>query len=257
MNVMIVEDDTSIRESLSRVLEDAGYATTLAKDGQEAVERFNPNRVDCLLLDIGLPIRDGWDVLECISQEAPGLPTIVITARDNQRSLARAAGVGALMEKPVDVPELLKTMSVLLSAPRQSPLDDLSARQSAGNRAPAESSVPPLSRDSEGPAASGIITRTESVKRLIKRNRSTGPGGKADDAAVFSVDRSMAARVKRVLASDPGHRFENVQVTFCKGMVQLAGFVNYTDQKAMAGELARKVPWVMDVANDITVRPEI
>jgi len=115
--VLVVDDDTSVRESLGKVLQDAGYKVALAADGQEAVEQFEGGHVDLLLLDIGLPVKNGWDAFERITNKAPVLPIIIITGQANQHDLAVAAGVGALMEKPPDVTGLLNTMQELLAEP--------------------------------------------------------------------------------------------------------------------------------------------
>jgi DNA-binding response OmpR family regulator len=115
--VLIVDADASVRESLGKVLEDAGYQVALASDGQEAVEQFESRHIDLLLLDIGLPIKNGWSTFERIINEAPVLPIIIITGLANQHDMTVAAGVGALMEKPLDVTELLQTMQALLAEP--------------------------------------------------------------------------------------------------------------------------------------------
>ncbi len=120
--VLVVDDDASVRESLRKVLEDAGYVVALAADGKEAVEQFEGGHVDLLLLDIGLPVKNGWEAFERITNEAPVLPIIIITGQANQHDMAVAAGVGALMEKPLDVTEVLNTMQELLVEPIQARL---------------------------------------------------------------------------------------------------------------------------------------
>jgi DNA-binding response OmpR family regulator len=118
-NVLIADDDLSVRKSLGKVLKDAGYNVVEAADGAEAVEQFKTGQIDLLLLDIDLPIRDGWDVFESITGQAPAFPIIIITGTDNQYDTAVAAGVGALMEKPLDVTEVLKTIQELLIEPKE------------------------------------------------------------------------------------------------------------------------------------------
>jgi len=120
--ILVVDDDASVRESLRKVLANEGYQVALAADGREATEQIENGRVDLLLLDIGLPVKNGWDTFERITSQAPVLPIIVITGQANQHDLVVAAGVGALMEKPLDVAELLRTMRELLAEPAEARL---------------------------------------------------------------------------------------------------------------------------------------
>jgi len=113
--ILIVDDDASVRRALGRVLENEGYQIMLAADGREALEQFESGPVDLLLLDLGLPIWNGWDTFERITSQAPVLPIIIITGKARQYDIAMAAGVGALMEKPLDVRQLLKMIQELLA----------------------------------------------------------------------------------------------------------------------------------------------
>lgn len=110
MKILIVDDDRSVREALAKVLQDEGYEVVLAADGVEAVERFDRNQIDLLLLDLGLPTKSGWDAFEHITNADPSLPIIVITGQTKQFEVAVGAGVGAFVEKPLDVSQLLKTI---------------------------------------------------------------------------------------------------------------------------------------------------
>jgi len=112
--VLVADDDASVRKSLRKVLVDAGFEVALAADSREAVEQFDGGRVDVVLLDIGLPVKNGWDAFERITNKAPVLPIIVVTGQASLHDMAVAAGVGALMEKPLDVAELLNTIRELL-----------------------------------------------------------------------------------------------------------------------------------------------
>jgi len=117
--VLVIDDDASVRESLRKVLQGAGYEVTTAGDGEEAVTRFVPGQIDLVLLDLSLPFRNGWDVFERLTTQHPTLPLIIITGMPDQYPTALAAGVGALMEKPIDAPALLKTMAALLAEPAE------------------------------------------------------------------------------------------------------------------------------------------
>lgn len=113
--ILIADDDSSVRKSLGRVLEDEGYQIMLAADGREAIETFNSGPVDLLLLDIGLPIQNGWNTFERITSQALLFPIIIIVGKANPCDIAMASNLGALMEKPLEVPQLLQMVRALLA----------------------------------------------------------------------------------------------------------------------------------------------
>lgn len=114
-HILLADDDPSVRESLAAVLSDDGYTVIPAKDGQEAVNLRARARIDLVLLDLNMPGKSGWDAFERMTAENPLLPVVVITGKPNQLFTALGAGVGALLEKPVDIPMLLKTVKALLA----------------------------------------------------------------------------------------------------------------------------------------------
>jgi DNA-binding response OmpR family regulator len=117
--ILVVDDESSIREALSKVLHAEDYEVVSAENGQEAIEKFAQEKIDLLLLDLGLPVKDGWGTLEWLARVNPLLPTIIITGRHAQRELAEAAGADALMEKPLNVPRLLQTIRELMDEPME------------------------------------------------------------------------------------------------------------------------------------------
>ncbi len=128
--VLVVDDDAQIRESLRKVLRAEGYEVVLAADGQAGIEQFNANKIDILLLDLNMPVKSGWDTFERLTSVNPLLPIIIITGRKDQSDLAAAAGVGALIEKPFDVPALFQTMKDLLAEPPEANLKRLAGLHS-------------------------------------------------------------------------------------------------------------------------------
>lgn len=112
--ILLVDDEQSIRESLNKLLRVEGYEVVLAENGQEAIQKLVQEPIDLLLLDLGLPVKDGWGILRWLAQFNAGLPVIVITGRWKQSELAEAAGVEVLMEKPLNVPLLLRNIRELL-----------------------------------------------------------------------------------------------------------------------------------------------
>ncbi|HEV2211171.1 MAG TPA: response regulator [Verrucomicrobiae bacterium] len=118
--IMVLDDDEQIRKSLLKLLRVEGYEVILAEEGVEALDKLERQGVDLLLLDLNLPNKSGWDVFERVTSTNPLLPIIIITGREKQSELAVAAGVGALMQKPLDVPLLLKTIAeLLIESPQQ------------------------------------------------------------------------------------------------------------------------------------------
>ncbi|HTD66126.1 MAG TPA: response regulator [Candidatus Limnocylindria bacterium] len=113
--VLLVDDDPSIREFLGRALKMENYDVVLARDGREAAVKYLVVPYDLVLLDLNMPRMDGWEVLHTIQQMQPLLPVIVITARPHQYERAVTNKVDALMEKPLDLPLLLKAIRELLA----------------------------------------------------------------------------------------------------------------------------------------------
>ena len=128
--ILLVDDDYAVLQSLARVLIAENYLPLLAKDGKNALEILGANHVDLIMLDLNMPVRDGWQTFQTLSRDYPLLPIIIITARSNQRFPALAAGVGALMEKPLDFPHLLETIRALLEEPAEARLARVSGRLS-------------------------------------------------------------------------------------------------------------------------------
>ena len=123
--VLLVDDDPAVRESLSQVLQEENYAVFPAANGGAALVIAQTKSIDLVLLDLNMPEKSGWDTFAELTMDNPLLPILVITARPNQLFTALAAGVDALLEKPLDVPELLGTIEELL---RESPEQRLARR---------------------------------------------------------------------------------------------------------------------------------
>jgi DNA-binding response OmpR family regulator len=120
--LLVVDDDASVRELLARVLQGEGYSVQTAVNGTEALDIAAAAPLDLVLLDLTMPGRNGWDTFAKLRTENPLLAVIIITARPNQFFTAVGAGVGALLEKPLDFPKLLETVSSLLAESAESRL---------------------------------------------------------------------------------------------------------------------------------------
>ena len=112
--ILLVDDDASVREMIGRVLAAEGYHVLTASNGAEAVDIAAVNAIDLVLLDLNMPVMGGWETFEKLTSRDPLLGIIIITARPNQLFTSIGAGVGALLEKPLDFHILLKTINDLL-----------------------------------------------------------------------------------------------------------------------------------------------
>jgi len=114
-HILIVDDDRSVRRTLRRVLAGEGYQVKSAADATQALEIANTVPIDLVLLALSLPEKSGWEVFSSLAHVKPLLPVVIITAKPNQLFTALAAGVGALLEKPLHIPKMLQTVSRLLA----------------------------------------------------------------------------------------------------------------------------------------------
>ena len=90
-----------------------------------------------MLLDLNMPVKNGWDTFEQLTPEHPLIPIIIITARPNQLFTALGAGAGALLEKPMDIPTLLRTMKKLLVESAEQRLARLAGKKTEFHYKPA------------------------------------------------------------------------------------------------------------------------
>lgn len=114
--ILLVEDDPAVHTALTEVLEAEGYRVLHAYDATEALLVAIAHRdVALIILDLNLGGHCGWDTFERLTTVMPLLQFFIITARADQHQLADAAGVGALMEKPLDIPRLLEVVRELIA----------------------------------------------------------------------------------------------------------------------------------------------
>jgi two-component system OmpR family response regulator len=116
MRVLLVEDDLMIGDAIQAALKDASYATDWVKDGQNALNTLSYQTYDIVLLDLGLPKKDGLDVLKSIRKKNDSVPVLIITARDhvNDRISGLDCGADDYMIKPFEIVELLARMRAVL-----------------------------------------------------------------------------------------------------------------------------------------------
>ena len=135
--ILLVDDDPTVRDSLNDVLVAEGYFVIPAENGQQALDLANQLPVDLVLLDLNMPVKNGWDTFERLTAEHPLIPIIIITARPNQLFTALSAGAGALLEKPMDIPTLLRAMETLLAETAEQRLARLAGKKTEFHYQPA------------------------------------------------------------------------------------------------------------------------
>ncbi len=116
MRVLLVEDDRMIGEAVAQALKDAGYAVDWVRDGQAALGTIEIQNYDVVLLDLGLPRRDGLTVLRSIRARGNPVPVLVITARDgvDDRIQGLDSGADDYVLKPFEMRELLARMRAVI-----------------------------------------------------------------------------------------------------------------------------------------------
>lgn len=116
MRVLLIEDDPMIGEAVQGALKDATYATDWVKNGQTALTTLDCQHYDLVLLDLGLPGKDGLEVLASIRGKDNPVPLLIITARDGLDDRLRGLDGGAddYLLKPFEMAELLARMRAVL-----------------------------------------------------------------------------------------------------------------------------------------------
>lgn len=145
--ILLVDDDAAIRQILVRLLQEEGYFVLTGANGVEALALAEATKFDLVLLDLNMPVKDGWSTFELLTQKNPTLPIILITARPNQLFPALASGVGALLEKPLDFVKLFDTVRSLLEEPEDFRLERMAGRASVFRF------IPPIAGEPQGKAA--------------------------------------------------------------------------------------------------------
>ena len=116
--ILIVDDTPGVRDSLAKVLRGEGYDVKLAANGAEALETFQPTTTDLVLLDLDMPVRNGWEAFEQMIASKPDQAVIIITGKAEPASWSSASGPGIIVEKPIDVPLLLSYIKQVLDVPK-------------------------------------------------------------------------------------------------------------------------------------------
>jgi DNA-binding response OmpR family regulator len=113
--ILIIEDDESISEIVSRVLESEGYTTHIASNGVKGMEQFYLTLPDLIILDVKMPEMDGWETLDRIRQISD-CPAIMLTVFGSTDDIIKGLELGAddYLVKPFGIQELIARVTAVL-----------------------------------------------------------------------------------------------------------------------------------------------
>lgn len=114
--VLIVDDEVGVRELLTDALSLGGFETLEAKDGMSALTLIRKHKPDLLIIDINMPVMDGFDLLERVRSSKNQVPAIMLTARKDRTDVSRGLRLGAddYVTKPFGLEELLLRVRAIL-----------------------------------------------------------------------------------------------------------------------------------------------
>ena len=115
MRILLIEDETDLIASLARALREEGYAVDTATDGKVGLYKAESADYDAIVLDVMLPLLDGWEILQRLRQSKK-TPVLMLTARDAARDRVRGLDTGAddYLVKPFDLDELFARLRALI-----------------------------------------------------------------------------------------------------------------------------------------------
>jgi CheY-like chemotaxis protein/anti-sigma regulatory factor (Ser/Thr protein kinase) len=212
--ILVVDDDTTTRHVLKSVLTTAGYETSVARDGVEALKALGSQHFDLLLLDVWMPRMNGLDLLARLRASGARPRVIVMTSDDAPETLLKAVREQAFkyVHKPVEAPDLLETVRAVLNATEAPPIEVISARsdwvelvvpctrEAAGHL---ESVMSQLDAD----LASDVRASIAYAFRELLLN-AVEWGGKLDPSRTVRISCLRAKRMILYRIADPGPGFK-------------------------------------------------
>src|SRR3712207_5279569 len=115
-HILVVDDDPDIRALLTELLEGEGFHVTTAANGREALDRIGEHRPRLALLDLQMPVMNGWELLAHLRQARAAVPVIFMSAGARVRAEAERHGADGYLAKPFDLEEVL-TLAARYTAP--------------------------------------------------------------------------------------------------------------------------------------------
>lgn len=111
--ILVVDDDPSIRTTVYEILDLEGYAVETAANGAEALQALERVQPSLVLLDMRMPVLDGWGFAQALQDRGIHLPILVMTAAQNARNWAAEIGADGYVAKPFELLDLLAAVERL------------------------------------------------------------------------------------------------------------------------------------------------
>lgn len=212
--VLIVDDESAIRESLSGVLEDEGYKTFVAENGQQGLDIASAEKPDLVLLDIWMEGMDGLEVLSRLKRRNPELPVVMISGHGTIETAVQATQKGAydFIEKPPQVDRLLLTIS---RAIREYEL----RRENFKLRARTGESNDLLGSSSEIAAVRHVVKQVAASESRVLLNGESGTG---KEVVARLIHQSSTRSEKPFVILSPGAVSENTMQTALLSVLEQA-----------------------------------
>jgi len=165
MKLLVVEDEIDLARALRRTLEEEDFAVDLALDGEDGFVQMTASSYDAIILDLMLPRRDGWSLLQALRQAGTRTPVLILTARDAVDERVRGLDLGAddYLVKPFALTELLARLRALLRRASGDPSPTVTLGDVTIDTA--------ARRVSRGEGAVGLTAREYEVLELLARRR--------------------------------------------------------------------------------------
>jgi len=206
VQLLVVEDDRDLRRFLSKAFREEGYAVAETESGDRALDRALDGSYQCIILDVMLPGRDGFSVVEELRRRGVFTPVLMLTARDELESRVRGLEGGAddYLTKPFDLSELIARVHALI---RRAELRHKDATLKAGNL-----TLDPLTRRvAQGGRVVDLSPREFALLEFLMRN------------AGRTVSRSRIAEAVWNYKFDPETNVVDVYVNYLRKKLSFAG----------------------------------
>ncbi|HEX8221258.1 MAG TPA: response regulator [Chloroflexia bacterium] len=114
--ILVIDDEPEILQTVATILEFEGYEVERAANGREGLDCIERTHPSLVLLDMRMPVLNGWDFARILKEKGVHLPIVVMTAAQDARRWAQEVGASGYIAKPFDVDDLLTTVGSLVGA---------------------------------------------------------------------------------------------------------------------------------------------